>query len=216
MKLNYRKISILTIMSLTAMLSGIYLDEFSDYIFSAIFSGFSQTNPGTIFNNYECLFVISLLIQKLQHLFSSVNMYGVVIFLINSCCIYLTIQLFIEKTIQKEISVLRLLIITSITSLLLHDFIFIQFTKTAVYCNFLGIYFLLNNKGKIWTSILLIVTGLLLRNETFWFALLFSISINILLNGKNVFQVVLSKKYIWLFLVSSAFLVTVLNSNCLK
>ncbi len=212
MSVQKKRYLIITLVAI-AYFIGIYLDEFSDYIFSAIFSGLFQTQPGSIFNNYECLFIISKLIQKLQTVFVNINIYGVIIVAINSYCIYLMILLFIERMSFKENKFFKLILLSGVLLLLLHDFIFIQFTKTAIYCNFLGCYFLLNDKGKIKIALLLILLGVLLRTETFWFVFIFSSGICIIQKASLFILNLKKRKYIWLIVILSAALISYLNKQ---
>lgn len=212
MNIKYKG-SLIVILFAIAYIVGIYLDEFTDIVFSTIFTGLFQTQPGSIFNNYECLFVINKLIQRLQVIFINVNMYGIIIVSINSYCIYLTILLFSEKIIPEKFSFFRLSILACIISLLLHDFIFIQFTKTSIYCNFLGCYLLLNDKEKTKTALLLILLGVLLRTETFWFVFVFFIGINLIQQRIQFIQYLQKRKYIWLMIILSASLISYLNKQ---
>lgn len=212
MKWQY-KILIIISFIFTGVTAGIYLDEFTDVIFSTIFSGLFQTGPGTIFNNYECLFLISKIIQKLQQHFEKVNMYGLIIALINSYCIFTFVLIVIRNQIIKKGSLSYWIISIIIVSILFHDFIFIQFTKTAVYCNFLGCFLILESKRNYKQAVFFLICGILLRTETFWFVLVLLLIINVIKHQKEFLQQLYDKKYIWMLLLSSAVLISYLNKQ---
>lgn len=209
----YLKILLIIALLLIAKFSGIYLDEFSDIVFSTIFTGLFQTEPGTIFNNYECLFIIAKLIQKIQSLFSFVNIYGLAIVLINTYCIYTIILLFTEFTIFKNNKAIYLTILLSIVSILIHDFIFIQFTKTSMLCNFIGIYHLLYSDKKLKQGISLIICGLLLRSETFWLVLIFTMCIHIISQRIDLTERIKRRKYIWFIILITGVTISVFNKR---
>lgn len=207
------KISLIFCLAATAIFIGIYLDEFTDIVFSTIFTGLFQTEAGSVFNNYECLFGISKLIQKLQLFFTNYNMYGLVLTIINSYCIYKIIVLLAELTILKTRNVIVLFIFLNITGLLLHDFIFIQFTKTAIFCNFIGCYLLFFDAKKTKTAITLIILGMLLRNETFWLVIIVTFGLIFILKRQLVIEHLKNKKIIWLSIVCIGITISILNKK---
>ncbi len=207
------KISLIFCLAATAIFIGIYLDEFSDIVFSTVFTGLFQTEAGSIFNNYECLFGISKLIQKLQLFFTNYNMYGLILTIINSYCIYKIIVLIAECTILKTRNIFVLFIFLNITGLLLHDFIFIQFTKTAIFCNFIGCYLLFFDAKKTKTAIALIILGMLLRNETFWLVIIVTFGFVLILQRQLLIEHLKNKKIIWLSVVCIGITISILNKK---
>jgi hypothetical protein len=207
------KIIILGVLFLIAVSAGIYFEEFTDIVFSVTFNGILQTKPGSIFNNYECLFLFSPAIQWLQHKWMAVNMYGIVIYSLNTFIIYRLIFFLLYYDLSKKSDQFLRILSTGFIMLLLHDYIFIQFTKTAVYYCFFGLFLLWNFPRQYIKAFLFILIGLLLRAETFWFIFLFLFIYCVVLEKDIIKKKIYPHKLTWLVLLIICVIISAFNKN---
>lgn len=213
MKLRSADIFLLILLLLPAALVGFYFEELTDIVFSFLFTGLLQSSPGSIFNNYECLFGISWLVHIVQVWLPHINAWGVLLILINGICIYLILLIFYHFFRAHFEKRTALLLFGAVYLILLYDFLLIQFTKTAIYCCFLGFYYLLHEPRKTRRAMLLILTGLLLRAEAFWLMLLVSLAAHLFYWGPALKEPLSRKKFHWLLLLLLGLAVSFLNKR---
>jgi hypothetical protein len=71
--------------------------------------------------------------------------------------------------------------------LVMNDYIFVQFTKTSIYCILLSLYYLLYEENKRKRVFLFFIAGLLLRAEAFWLIFTFVIAIHLIYDRQLLF-----------------------------
>jgi hypothetical protein len=104
---------------------------------------------------------------------------------------------------------------TGVTVLLLYDFIFIQFTKTSIFCCLIGFYILLYEQKK-WPAIALLLFGILLRAEAFWLILLFTAVIHLIYEPKKTRQATSASRITWLGIIAFGVFISFLNKKALN
>lgn len=172
-----------------------------------------QNKPGSIFNNYECLFILSPLIQWLQGIFSLLNVYGILIFLLNACAIYNLILLLFQTGFMTLKRPLTCIFGIGLFLLILTDYTFIQFTKTAIYYNFIGLYLMIRYPVQYKKSLLFILIGLLLRAETFWFIAIYISIIFFIADKSTLYLSLVNNKYKFGIILLCAVLISVCNKK---